>query len=53
MLELKDCRISMNEPIMNEKKPTPASIKNIATHFSIFVLATMSPYPTVERHVIL
>lgn len=45
--------ISMNELIINEKKPTPASIIQIPKHFSRFVIGKRSPYPTVLNVVIL
>jgi hypothetical protein len=45
--------ISMKELIMKEKKPTPASMMQMPTTFSRFVIGNKSPYPTVDRVVIL
>jgi hypothetical protein len=45
--------ISINELIMKEKKATPANIMQIPTTFSRFVIGNKSPYPTVDRGVML
>lgn len=45
--------ISIKELIIKEKKATPANIMQIPTTFSRFVMGNKSPYPTVDRVVIL
>jgi len=39
----------MKEPMMKEKKPTPASMIAIPKIFSAFEMGYKSPYPTVDK----
>jgi hypothetical protein len=42
----------MKDPIIKEKKPTPASMIMMPIIFSALEIGNKSPYPTVERVVI-